>query len=144
VSYAIDVNILLYASDSTGPFAKRARAFLERCAEGPEVLALAWPTLSAYLRLATHPAVFASPLTPDEAASNVESLLALPHVRLLAERDGFWDAYREVTRGLAARANDVPDAWLAALLRQHDVSTLYTADRDFRRFDFLKVVDPLA
>jgi uncharacterized protein len=144
VSYSIDVNIVLYASDSSSPFAKPARAFIERCAGGPEILALAWPTLSAYVRHSTHPAIFSSPLTPDEAASNVDSLLALPHVRLLAEREGFWDAYRDVTRGLAARGNDVPDAWLAAILRQNDVATLYTSDRDFRRFDFLKVVDPFA
>jgi hypothetical protein len=143
VSYSIDANILLYASDSSSRFAKPARAFLERCAQGPEVLALAWPTLAAYVRLATHPAIFASPLTPDEAASNVDSLLALPHARFLSEREGFWDVYREVTRGLATRGNDVPDAWLGALLRQHDISTLYTSDRDFRRLDFLKVVDPL-
>jgi uncharacterized protein len=144
LSYSIDVNLLLYASDASSRFATPARKFLESCAAGPEVLGLGWPTIGAYVRLATHPAIFASPLTPEQASANVESLLGLPHVRLLAEQDGFWDVYREVTRGLVVRGNDVPDAWLASLLRQHDVATLYTADRDFRRFDFLKVVDPLA
>jgi predicted nucleic acid-binding protein len=37
----------------------------------------------------------------------------------------------------------VPDAHLAALLRQHGVRRLATHDRDFRRFDFLEVFDPL-
>jgi hypothetical protein len=37
--------------------------------------------------------------------------------------------------------NLVPDAHLAALLKQHDVRTLYT--RDFRKFSFLEVRDPL-
>ena len=41
------------------------------------------------------------------------------------------------------RGNLVPDTHLAALLRQHGVATLYTRDRDFRRFDFLSVIDPL-
>jgi predicted nucleic acid-binding protein len=27
-------------------------------------------------------------------------------------------------------------------LKQNGVTRLYTADRDFRRFDFLKVIDP--
>jgi toxin-antitoxin system PIN domain toxin len=144
LSYAIDVNILLHASDASSPRAKPARAFLKECAAGPEVLCLAWPTLVGYLRLATHPAVFAAPLSPDEAVSNVESLLRLPHARVLSEKDGFWDVYREVTRGLAVRGNDVPDAHLAALLRQHDVPTLYTNDRDFRKYPFLKVLDPFA
>jgi toxin-antitoxin system PIN domain toxin len=144
LSYAIDVNILLHASDASSPRAKPAGAFLKECAAGPEVLCLAWPTLVGYLRLATHPAVFAAPLSPDEAVSNVESLLRLPHARVLSEKDGFWDVYREVTRGLAVRGNDVPDAHLAALLRQHDVPTLYTNDRDFRKYPFLKVLDPFA
>ncbi len=144
MSYAVDVNVLLYASDSSSPFSKPGRKFLEKCAAGPEVLCFAWPTLFAYLRLSTHPAIFASPLSPDDAEANVASLLALPHVRALSEKDGFRDVYREVTAGLAARGNDVPDAHLAAILRQHDVSTLYTNDRDFRKYPFLKVVSPFA
>jgi hypothetical protein len=142
VSYAIDVNVLLYASDEASPLSRRARAFLEECAAGPETLCLAWPTLSSYLRLSTHPAIFTKPLSPDQAEHNVESLLALPHARALSEQEGFWNVYRDVTRGLAIRANDVPDAHLAALLRQHDVSTLYTNDRDFRKYPSLKVRDP--
>jgi hypothetical protein len=38
----------------------------------------------------------------------------------------------------------VPDARLVAVLRQHGVRILYSSDRDFRRFDFLEVRDPLA
>jgi uncharacterized protein len=142
LSYALDVNVLLYASDSASPIAAAAKSFLERCSAGPEVFCLGWPTLSSYLRLSTHPAVFADPLTPEEAEENVESLLRLPHVRVLAERDGFWNVYREITRGLAVRGNDVPDTHLAALLRQNDVDTLYTNDRDFRKFGFLRVRNP--
>ncbi len=142
MSYAVDVNILLYASDEASPFNDRARAFLEECAAGPEVLCFGWPTLTSYLRLSTHPAIFANPLTPEQAERNVESLLALPHARVLSEQDGFWEVYRGITRDLPTRGNDVPDAQLAALLRQHDVPTLHTNDRDFRRFDFLTVRNP--
>jgi predicted nucleic acid-binding protein len=42
------------------------------------------------------------------------------------------------------RGNLVPDAHLAALLRQHGVSTLFTRDADFRKFGFLQVKDPFA
>ena len=52
------------------------------------------------------------------------------------------EEYRAVSGEFAARGNLVPDAHLAALLRQHGVSTLYTADADFRRFDFLDVRNP--
>ena len=38
----------------------------------------------------------------------------------------------------------VPDARLATILLQHDVQTLYTNDRDFRRFSSLEVRDPFS
>jgi hypothetical protein len=142
LSYAVDVNILLYASDESSPFSKKAGEFLKRCVTGPEVLCLAWPTLASYLRLSTHPAIFASPLTPADAENNVESLVRLAHVRVLSEQEGFWEVYRETTRGLSTRGNDVPDAHLAALLRQHDVTTFYTNDRDFLKYSFLRVRNP--
>lgn len=37
----------------------------------------------------------------------------------------------------------VPDAHLAAVLSQHGVVTLYTHDRDVRKFSFLEIKDPL-
>jgi len=144
MSAAIDVNVLLFASDSASPLHHRAGEFLEECAAGPDVLYLAWSTVMSYLRISTHPAIFANPLQPEEAARNAETLLRLPHVRTLAEEDGFWHLYREVTKKMPTRANDVPDAHLATLLRQHGVATLYTNDRDFRKFDFLNVRDPFA
>lgn len=144
MSFAIDVNVLLYASDEASPFAARAKTFLADCAAGSEIVCLAWTTVMSYLRIATHSAIFATPLTPDEAMGNVDALLRLPHVRVLGEDEGFWEVYREISRGLVLRGNLVPDAHLAAVLRQHDVRVLYSRDADFRRFDFLEVRDPLA
>jgi uncharacterized protein len=144
MSFGIDVNVLLYASDEASPLHQRASEFLHRCAAGPEVFCLAWLTVMSYLRMATHPAIFHRPLAPAEAASNIQALLALPHCRPLAEEDGFWPAYQRVTRDVPTRGNLVPDAHLATVLQQHGVVTLYTHDRDFRKFGFLDVRDPLA
>jgi hypothetical protein len=144
VSYAIDVNVLLYASDQTSRWHGPGRAFLERCLTEPEICCLGWPTILGYLRIATHPAVFTRPLSPEEAVQNVEEILRAPHVRLLAEDEGFWEAYREVTADVPTRGNLVPDAHLAALLRRHGVRTLWTVDRDFLKFRFLDVRDPIS
>ena len=40
--------------------------------------------------------------------------------------------------------NLVPDAHIATILRQHGVRRFYTADTDFKKFDFIEVVNPLA
>jgi hypothetical protein len=45
MSAAIDVNVLLFASDSASPLHERAAEFLRECAEGPDVLYLAWSTV---------------------------------------------------------------------------------------------------
>jgi len=50
----------------------------------------------------------------------------------------------EVAGSFPVRGNLVPDAHLAALLKQHGVRTLYTRDADFRKFPFLDVRDPFA
>ena len=143
MSFALDVNVLLYASDTSSPFHDRAWSFLEETIEGDELFYLGWPTVMGYLRIATHPAVFDRPLSHDEAITNVEALLDLPHVRLLSEGERFWEIYRRTTDEVPTRGNLVPDAHLAALLREHGVDTIYTHDKDFRKFDFLRVRDPV-
>ena len=97
----------------------------------------------AYLRIATHPTIFAAPLSPREAMDNLRSLFALPRVRAIGERDGFLEDYAQVTGNLSVRGNLVPDAHLATVLRQHGIRTLYTNDADFKKFDFLDARYPL-
>ena len=65
-------------------------------------------------------------------------------MRAVSELDGFIDAYRHVTGETPMRGNLVPDAHVAAVLFQHGVRTLYTSDRDFRRFESLEVRDPFS
>jgi toxin-antitoxin system PIN domain toxin len=143
VSFALDLDVLLYASDSTSRYRRQASSFLQACMETNDLFYVAWPTIMSYLRIATHPSVFVHPLSPDEAAQNIQTLIDLPHVRVLSEGEGFWEVYQEVTRERHVRGNHVPDAHLAALLRYHGIKTIYTHDRDFLRFEFLQVRDPL-
>jgi uncharacterized protein len=97
VSYSLDVNVLLYASDQSSDRHIAARRFLDACAASPEILCLTWPTLMSYIRIATHPRIFARPLSPDEALGNISTLLALPQARAVSELEGFMDAYKHVS-----------------------------------------------
>jgi toxin-antitoxin system PIN domain toxin len=144
MSYSVDVNVLLYASDRSSDRHDAARRFLQSCASTPEVFCLSWPTLMSYLRIATHPRIFSAPLSPGEALGNVTALLSLPHVRAVSEREGFLEAYTHVVGDVAVRGNLVPDGHIAAILFQHGVRTLYTNDHDFRKFESLDVKNPFA
>jgi hypothetical protein len=97
----------------------------------------------SYLRMVTHPAIVSPPLPVREAEQNVAALVGRPNVRLLSEREGFWEAWLRCTRDLVVRGKLVPDAHLATLLHQHGVRVIYTNDRDFGKFEFLDVRNPL-
>jgi hypothetical protein len=142
VSVTLDANVLLYASDESSLLHERARRFLEGVAAGPGIVYLFWPTVMAYLRLATHPAVFDRPLPPEQAQANIESLVSLPHVQTPGEQERFWDGYRRVSDDVGARGNLVPDAHLVALMIQNGIRTIWTHDRDYRKFTGIEVRDP--
>jgi uncharacterized protein len=139
----LDANILVYASDRRAQKHDAAEALIHRLAAGPEIVYLFWPVLLGYVRIVTHPGILSTPLPPMDALRNVESLLDRPHVRAPGELDGFWSIFRS-TAGDRPRGNDVPDAHLAALMRQHGVRVIYTADRDFRRFEGIEPRNPFA
>jgi toxin-antitoxin system PIN domain toxin len=142
MTQTVDTNVLLYASNEDSPLQPRAVRLIEHLAAGPALFVLLWPTILSYLRMATHPSIFPKPLVPEEAESNVAALLARPQVRVVGEASRFWDVYRSVTAPIRARGNLVPDAHLVALMHQHGVSTVWSRDRDFRKFDGIIVRDP--
>lgn len=144
MSATVDVNVLLYSSDESSSFHAKALELVERLARESELLYLFWPVVMGYLRVATHSAIFPRPLSLEAAIANVEQLLTLPHVRATGESDGFWRVYRAMTSGMVVRGNLVPDAHLASLMRENGVGTLWSHDRDFRRFDGIRVRDPFA
>jgi uncharacterized protein len=143
LSATVDTNILLYAANADDDAHFAARELLERLAGGPDLFYLFWPTIMGFLRIATHPAIFPEPLAPERAVAAVTGLLERPNVRVRGERDGFWELYRS-TAPSPTRGNHVPDAHVAALMRQHGVAVIYTRDRDFRRYDGIDARDPFA
>lgn len=144
MSETFDVNVLVYATHRNSRFHDRAKALVERFLTGPELVYLLWPVAFGYLRLVTHPNLLSAPLAPDVAAANIEQFVGQPHVRFVGEIDGFWPIYRRIANGAKPKGNLVPDAHIVALMRQHGISTIWTPDRDFRRFDGITVRDPWA
>lgn len=142
MSATLDTNVLIYASDQASPFHGQAADLLGAWAGGPELAHLFWPVAMGYLRIATHPAIFKQPLSPDEAMANLENLVSRPSVRVGGESEGFWDTYRQVAAETAPRGNLVPDAHLVALMHQYGVSEVWSHDRDLRKFDGITVRDP--
>lgn len=144
MSVAVDANVLLYADNEADPLHEPARELLRRLSAGPDLVFLFWPVLMAYLRIATQPRAFPRPLPVAEAMANVARLTGASGVRSPGEAPGFWAVYETIAGAVAPRGNLVPDAHIAALMHQHGVGTIYTRDRDFRKFDGIRAIDPFA
>ncbi|MGH3958083.1 type II toxin-antitoxin system VapC family toxin [Mycobacterium sp.] len=142
MSETFDVNVLVYATHRSSPFHDTARALVERFLAGPGLVYLLWPVALSYLRIVTHPTLLDAPLPPNVAAENIQQFVAQPHVRLVGEGDGFWPVLRRVADVVKPKGNLVPDAHLVALMHQHGIATIWSHDRDFRKFEGITVRDP--
>lgn len=137
----VDANVLVHAVNQSSREHAVARDWLRGALLGSEAVAFDWTVVLAFLRLATHPAVFPHPLTVAQAAGAAEAWLeAPPAVRLDATRQ-----HLPLLRGLLERAgtagNLVGDAHLAALALEHG-ATVVSFDRDFARFDGVDLLRP--
>lgn len=142
MSRTLDVNVLVYAADRMSDRHQRARALLDHVATSPPITYLFWPVLLGYVRIITHPAVLSSPLAPEVAIRDVSNLIERPQIVVTGERDRFWPAFKRVAAPVAPRGSLVPDAHVVALMLEHGVTTIWTNDRDFRKFDEITVHDP--
>jgi toxin-antitoxin system PIN domain toxin len=142
--FVVDTNILIYAAIRQSPEHKVARAAVERWRRGSALWYASWPIVYEFLRVTTHPKVFDRPLTITEAWRFIESLRAAPAFGLLIETERHADILRDLTVAHSRLAgNIVHDLHTAALMREHGVAEIRTADTDFHQFPFLRVVNPL-
>jgi toxin-antitoxin system PIN domain toxin len=138
-----DVNILLTAHRRDSPDHQPAHAWLTAALGGAEVFGVFPLVLSAVVRIATNPRVYTPASTPDEALSFCADVLRPRTARVVSPSGRHWEIFADLVRSMRARANDVPDAYLAALAIEQG-ATFVTRDRGFHRFATLRVLDPLA
>lgn len=138
----VDANLLLYAVDKTSPFHHPARTWLEDSFNGERLVALPWASLTAFLRIATHPRAFRNPLSPEGAWSFVEAWIGHPLCWVPPPGPRHAEILGTLVRKHHLRGNLVSDAHLAALAVEHGLPVV-SADADFARFDEIEWVDPL-
>lgn len=146
MSGIIDTNILLYAVNGDCPEHPAACEFLGVGADDalPGVFYVTEGICYEFLRVATHPRVFSSPLTAVQALDFLDALLADGRIRLLQPGDRHWECQRAVIATLPYPAGNLFfDIRTATLMREFGVRTIHTADRDFLQFTDIEVIDPV-
>jgi hypothetical protein len=139
----VDVNILVYATNTDSSQHAIARDWFEQQLNGSARVGLPWASLLGFLRLATNRRIFPSPLA---------MAVAWRHVSIWLSREVVWtpeptSRHAAVLSELFAlpglHGNLVPDAHLAALAIEHGL-ILCSTDGDFARFPELHWRNPLA
>jgi uncharacterized protein len=139
----VDANVLLYAYDRSDPRHASAARWLEATVGGEEEVGLALTTVLAFIRIATDPRVYQTPIVATLAIQLVETWLRRANVQLIGPSDAHWRVFGELVAAGQARGPILMDAHLAALTIEHG-GVLATVDRDFTRFSGLRTIDPTA
>lgn len=138
----VDANLLLYAVHRGADQHERAAAWLTEQLNGPRRVGLPWQSLTAFLRISTHPRAFQRPLSPKTAWERVSDWLGAPVAWIPEPGPEFRRILGELMTNHEVQGNLVPDAALAALAIEHGV-TLCSADTDFARFHDLDWRNPV-
>ncbi len=131
-----DVNVVITAARSGAADHDLARRTLVDVLTGTEPVGLLDETLTSVVRVLTNPRLGPSQ-PPGEAIAFCEKVRTAPSALRLTPSDTAWARFTASVHDL--RGNDVPDAWLAAVVSTSR-ATLMTFDRGFRRFPGLDVV----
>lgn len=140
---AVDTNILVYAHRNDSEWHQSADQCLTTLAESGKPWAIPWPCIHEFLAIATHPRIYNPPTPLPDAIEQVNCWLEAPALVLIGEKLGYWDVLPKILEKGLIVGPKIHDARIAALCEQHGVSELWTADRDFNRFNSISVVNPL-
>ena len=138
----VDANLLLYAHNRSAPEHAAARAWFERALSGPDRIGVPWPSILAFVRLASNPVVFRQPITPASAWQVVRQWLRQETVWIPTPGTTHGEIFESLLADRRVTSRMVPDAHLAALAIEHGL-TLCSTDGDFTRFAGLRWNNPL-
>ena len=137
-----DINLLIYAYDSTSPWHKQAAKWWTSCLSGRAPVGIPWIVMLGFVRLWTNPRVFANPMPIDLAATHVESWLTRRIVSIVNPGSRHAELVFGFLRAEGRGGNLTTDAHLAALAIESR-GVIHTADPDFLRFQGVKWVNPI-
>lgn len=140
----VDTNVLIYAADRSSEFYEPCRGFLTGRLDDPSPTYLSWNICYEFLRVTTHPRLFAKPWSNQDAWGFLGVILNCQSVSILEHTDRHKSLLAVTLEELSdVRGSLVHDLHTAVLMREHGISRICTRDTDFQRFPFLGIVDPL-
>ena len=139
-----DTNVLVYAADRRSPFHLACRARLNEARRQAVPGFLTWSVCYEFLRITTHPRAPVVPWESNQAWGFLGALIESYHLHLLLATPQHADVLGQILSEYPnERGNVMHDIHTAVLMREHRITRICTRDRDFDRFPFLSVIDPM-
>lgn len=141
--FLVDSNVLVTASMGQAPGHEEAKEFMTRTLAAASPWCLTWVNIYEFLRVVTHRKVFPRPLSFSVAFEQVARLMEHRWLDLLSDTPRHLQML-DLMAGKAGSVsgNFVHDCHIAALMKEHDVTTIITRDTHLRRFGEFKVLSP--
>lgn len=140
---AVDSNLLVYAHRQDAEWHREALTLLTQLAEGIRRWAIPWPCVHEFLSVATHPSIYRPPTPLPIALEAIQVWLRSSSCRAIGEDPGYFPVLQNLALKAKAHGPRIHDARIAAICLQNGVTELWSADRDFGRFQDLHVRNPL-
>ena len=137
-----DVNILVYAYDSTSPWHERAREWWRQTLVGSESVGIPAVVIMAFIRLTTHTSLSGNPMAIPRVRAIVSSWVAVDGVRVLAPTWETLSLMMELLEDAGVGGSLSTDALIAAHALEQRAG-VWSNDADFKRFSRVKVHNPL-
>ncbi len=131
-----DANILIYAFRAETKDHNAYHEWMLSVINGESAYGVSPQVLSSFVRIVTHPAIFARPSALDTALGFCRILLAPETCQVVQPGARHWSIFADLCVHVQASGNLVQDAWFAALAIEHGCEWI-TSDRDYARFQGL-------
>ena len=139
----VDVNLLLYAENSSAKEHPIAKAWWESALLSEIEMAFDWTTILAFLRITTSRQVFPMPLSSKQATERMDLWLTRRHVHIVQPGPNHWKILSGLIDLHQIVSKSVPDAHLAAVAIENGWD-LYSSDEGFSKYRGLRWINPIA
>jgi hypothetical protein len=142
--FVVDTNLLVYAFIRECPGHVQAQRLVQEWGSSAEPWYVTWSIVYEFLSVSTQRSAFPHPPSFSESWGIVQTLRTFPSFDVLLETEHHADVANELVREYPHMAGTrFHDLHIAAVMREHGITDIRTADTDFHQFKFLRVTNPL-
>ncbi|HEV2383190.1 MAG TPA: TA system VapC family ribonuclease toxin [Terriglobia bacterium] len=142
--FVVDANLLIYAAIRESHQHERAQRLVQGWGASTEAWSVTWSIIYEFLSVSTRRSIYTRPLSFSDSWSFIQTLRTSPSFKILAETERHPEVIEELVHEYPQMSGTrFHDLHIAAMMREHGITDIRTADTDFHQFKFLRVTNPL-